>query len=54
MKSDVVARRAFKNPTNWEIRCPKCNNHFTVKVLIDANAHTKYPPTADDLRDSTC
>ena len=54
MKSDVVARRAFKNPTNWETRCPRCSNHFTVKELIDANAHTKYAVTADNLRGSTC
>ena len=54
MKNDVVARRAFKNPTNWETRCPRCSNHFTVKELIDANAYTKYPVTADNLRGSTC
>jgi hypothetical protein len=54
MKNDVVARRAFKNPTNWETRCPRCSNHFTVKELIDANAHTKYAVTADILRGSTC
>ena len=54
MKNDVVARRAFKNPTNWETRCPRCSNHFTIKELIDANAHTKYAVTADNLRGSTC
>jgi hypothetical protein len=48
------AQRAFNNPTMWEVRCPKCSNHFTVKELIDANAHTKYPTTADNLRGSTC
>ena len=54
MKSDIVAQRAFNNPTRWETRCPRCSNHFTIKELIDANAHTKYPVTADNLRGSTC
>ena len=60
MKSDIVALHAFKHPTGWELRCPKCSNHHTVKESIDshADARKKYPTatpmTAQSLRDEVC